>query len=391
MIRNFSADYIITLIGEPIKNGVVAVDESGEVVDIFEADDFDPDSGSVERHSGIIVPGFVNSHCHLELSHLEGKLKKGLKLVEFVKAVIKNRSADEKVILEGIEKADRQMYENGIVAVGDISNTILSKKVKESSPIYYHTYAEILGFNPDKADEVFNKGLEFQKEFSPLSASVTPHAAYSVSKDLFKHFRTHFADQSNLLSIHNQESEEENKLYRYKTGEFLDFYESMNISIDYFKPQARNSIQSVIPLLPKTQKILMVHNTYTSLKDLYFVGRFGRDVSWCFCPNSNLHIEGRLPKVPMFLIHDFNITIGTDSLASNDKLDMLAEMQTIEKNFPSIPLETILKWASLNGAKFLGIDQDFGSIELGKKPGLNLITEVKGMKLSPQSRVQKLV
>ena len=391
MIKNFSADYIFTLTGEPLKNGVIAVDENGEIVSIFEADDFDPGSGSVEKYSGIIVPGFVNSHCHLELSHLQGKVKKGLKLVEFVKAVLKNRPADEKVILEGIKKADRQMFENGIVAAGDISNTILSKKIKENSPIYYHTYAEVLGFNPEKADEVFNKGLELQKEFYPLSTSLTPHAPYSISKDLFKHFRTNFLDHDNLLSIHNQESEEENKLYRYKTGEFLDFYESMNISIDYFKPQARNSIQSVIPLLPKNQKILMVHNTYTSLKDLYFVGRFGRDVSWCFCPNANLYIEGRLPKILMFLTHDFNITLGTDSLASNDKLDMLSEIQTIAKNFPSIPLETILKWATLNGAKFLGIDQDYGSIEIGKKPGLNLITEVKAMKLSPQSRVQKLV
>ena len=135
----------------------------------------------------------------------------------------------------------------------------------------------------------------------------------------------------------------------------------------------------------------MVHNIFTSLKDIYFVRRFGRDVTWCFCPNANLNIEGRLPKITMFLSHDFNITLGTDSLASNDKLDMLAEIQTVAKNFPSLPLETILKWATLNGARFLGIEQDYGSIEIGKKPGLNLITDVKGMKLSSHSRIQKLI
>jgi cytosine/adenosine deaminase-related metal-dependent hydrolase len=194
-----------------------------------------------------------------------------------------------------------------------------------------------------------------------------------------------------LFSIHNQETEEENKLYRYKTGLFLDFYESLGMNIDYFKPQARNSLQSVIPLLPKGQKILLVHNTYTSLKDVYFVRRFGRDVTWCFCPNANLYIENKLPKMDMFLPHDFNMTLGTDSLASNDKLSILSELVTLNKHFPAIPLTTTIKWATLNGAKYLGIDQDFGSIERGKKPGLNLITETVGVKLSDRSQVRRLI
>ncbi|WP_026897769.1 amidohydrolase family protein [Daejeonella oryzae] len=391
MIRNFSADYIITVAGEPLKNGVVSVNDEGEIVNIYNADDFDTNSGEVEKHSGVIVPGFVNSHCHLELSHLEGVIPKGLKLIAFIREVLKNRKADESRIIECMEKADKLMYQNGIVAVGDISSTNLSKNIKEKSSIYYHTYVEVLGFDPEKAEDVFNKGLELKNEFYPLSTSLTMHAPYSVSKELFKLFKNYYADQTNLLSLHNQESEEENKLYRYKTGEFIDFYESMDISIDYFKPQARNSLQSVIPLLAKDQKILMVHNTFTSLKDLYFVGRFGRDVSWCFCPNANLHIEGRLPKIPMFMSHDFNITLGTDSFASNDQLDILAEMKAVATGFPTIPLETLIQWSTLNGAKFLGIDQDFGSIEKGKKPGLNLISNVKAMKLSPQSGVQKLI
>ncbi|MEO8794518.1 MAG: amidohydrolase family protein [Daejeonella sp.] len=391
MIRNFSAEYIFTVAGEPIKNGVVSVDESGEVINIYQAEDFDGNSEDIEKLDGIIVPGFVNSHCHLELSYLKGKIPRDTKLIEFVKAVLKSRNADEQVVEDAMRAADKEMYDNGIVAVGDIVNTISSKKIKQESKIYYHTYVEVMAFDPEKAEEAFEKGLELKKEFHPLSVSVTPHAPYSVSKELFKLFRNYVADKDNLFSIHNQETEEENKLYRYKTGDFLDFYESMNISSEYFKPQARNSLQSVIPLLPKDQKFLMVHNTYTSLKDLYFVSRFGRDVSWCFCPNANLYIEGRVPKVLMFTAHDFKITIGTDSYASNDKLDMLAEMQTLTKNFPSLTLAELVKWATLNGALFLGIDNQFGSIEKGKKPGLNLITDVKGMKLTAQSRVQKLI
>lgn len=391
MIRNFSAEYIFTVTGDPIKNGIVSVDESGEVINIYQAEDFDGNTDEVEKHDGVIVPGFINSHCHLELSHLKGQIPKDLKLIEFVKTVLKSRNADEQVVEDAMRAADKEMYDNGIVAVGDIANNISSKKIKQESKIHYHTYVEVMAFEPEKAEEAFEKGLELKKEFYPLSVSVTPHAPYSVSKELFKLFRNYVADKDNLFSIHNQETEEENKLYRYKTGEFLDFYESMNISSEYFKPQARNSLQSVIPLLPKDQKFLMVHNTYTSLKDLYFVSRFGRHVSWCFCPNANMYIEGRIPKVLMFTAHDFKITIGTDSYASNDKLDILSEMQTLSRNFSSLTLAELVKWATLNGALFLGIDNQFGSIEKGKKPGLNLITEVKGMKLTAQSRVQKLI
>ena len=93
----------------------------------------------------------------------------------------------------------------------------------------------------------------------------------------------------------------------------------------------------------------------------------------------------------MFMTHDFVLTLGTDSLASNDKLSILSELKTISKNFPDIPLTTSIKWATLNGARFLGIEHYFGSIERGKKPGLNLITETQGVKLSNLSKVQKLI
>ena len=391
MIKYFSANYIFPVSAEPLKDGVVAVNDQGEITKIFDRDAAESITDPVEKQDGIIVPGFVNSHCHLELSHMHQSLPKGQGLIAFVNAVMKDRQADDAVLTAAMMKADKAMFDNGIVAVGDISNNILSKKVKQESKLYYHTYVEVMGFNPEKAEEVFEKGLALKEEFYPLPTSVTPHSAYSVSKELFKTFRNYSEGKENLFTLHNQETEEENKLYRYKTGSFLPFYESLGLDIEFFKPQARNSVQSIIPLLPKDQKILLVHNIYTSLKDIYFVRRFGRDIAWCFCPNANLYVENRLPKLDMFLPHDFNMTIGTDSLASNDKLCVLSELLTLNKYFPSIPLTTTIKWATLNGANFLGIENDFGSIERGKKPGLNLITHTQGVKLSEKSTVKRLV
>jgi len=154
---------------------------------------------------------------------------------------------------------------------------------------------------------------------------------------------------------------------------------------------ARNSIQSIIPLLTNKQDILLVHNTCTNLKDIYFIKRFDHRIHWCFCPNANLYIEHRLPKIELFIGQGYNITLGTDSLASNNKLCILSEMRTIQRKFPLISTAMLIEWGTRNGAKYLGIDDEKGTLEVGKTPGLNLITGLDGLMLTPESKVRKLV
>lgn len=391
MIRHISADFVIPLKGDPLKKGIVSIDEQGEIISLYNNESARIINEPIEYHKGIIVPGFINSHCHLELSHMKGQIAPGSGLVPFLKNVIKQRTADEETILRAMESSDMDMRENGIVAVGDISNNLLSKNLKQSSPIHYHTFVEFMGFDPKNAGTVYERALQLLTDFLPLPASLAPHAPYSVSKELLKLFQKNVKGHSELTSIHNQESEDENELYRYKRGKFLEFFKELNLNIDFFKPQARNSIQSIIPLFSARQRILLVHNTYTSLKDVYFANRFDRDIHWCFCPKANLYIEGKLPKMDLFQFHDFNITLGTDSLASNDKLCILSELKVIRDHFPSLAFTTILRWATINGARFLGIDNKYGSIEPGKKPGLNLITNMEGLELTADSEVKKIV
>ncbi len=391
MVNFYSADFILPATSEPIPNGTVGVGPDGVITGVYPEDNIELEGVTIERHKGIIVPGFVNSHCHLELSHLHEQIPEKQGLISFIKNVISLRKSIPRSTKKAMEEADRQMWDNGIIAVADVVNSIDSKEVKESSSIYYYTFVELISFEPDRAKDAFKGGLDLLQEFSPLHASIVPHAPYSTSKELFRFIGKFCGESGSPLTIHNQESEDENKLYRYKTGDFLKFYSELGINIDFFKPQARNSIQSIIPLIPVQQKTMLVHNTYTSLKDIYFILRSGRAVTWCFCPNANLYIENRLPKVEMFQYHDFNITLGTDSLASNKQLCILSELKTLHKNFPALSLAETISWATINGAKFLGIDDKFGSIEKGKAPGLNLITQTNGLKISAESKVQKLI
>lgn len=390
MIKYYSADYILPVSEKPIQEGVVGVDENGVIIGVYESNAKEISNQSVIKHKGIITPGFVNAHCHLELSHLKGRFDKHTGLVPFIKSVIGNRNGSENEILKAMQEADAEMKQNGIVAVGDIVNNALSKEIKAKSSLYYHTFVEILCFEPEKAQEVFRDGLALCESFDGLPSSITPHAPYSVCKEIFRFLKQLHNPEHNLLSIHNQETEEENKFYRYKSGAFVEFYQSLQRDISFFKAQARDSIQSIVPLLPKKQPVMFVHNTYTNMKDIFFVDRFGGNVTWCLCPNANLYIENRLPKIDLFLNQDNPIALGTDSLASNDKLCILSELLTLHENFTSLNFEETIKWATINGAKYLGIDNTYGSIEKGKKPGLNLISNMQGLKLGKQATVTPL-
>jgi cytosine/adenosine deaminase-related metal-dependent hydrolase len=388
-MKSFRADYVFPVYADPIKNGIVTVDDHGKIIAV--TDHNNPPKGPIEQLSGIICPGFVNTHCHVELSHLKDKIQPHRGLVSFIKDVQAFRKADDNEVLEAIQKADEEMYNNGIVDVGDISNTNSTIPVKAASKLYYHTFVETFGFLPQNAEAVFNNAVDLMNQFKPQSCSITPHAPYSVSKELFKLIRKHSELGNNLISIHNQECEDENKFYRYKLGSFIELYEYFGMDISHFKPQARNSLQSIIPLLTNKQKVLLVHNTCTNLKDIYFIKRFDRKINWCFCPNANLYIEGYLPKIQLFIDQGFNITLGTDSLASNTSLCILSEMRTIQKKFPAISTQKLIEWGTINGASFLGIDDEKGTLEVGKTPGLNLITGLDGLAMTPESKVRKLV
>ncbi|GAA4803699.1 amidohydrolase family protein [Olivibacter ginsenosidimutans] len=391
MVNYYSADYILPVSDKPIQEGVVGVDENGKITGIYPPGSKEIQQENITKYQGIITPGFINAHCHLELSHLKGKFPKKTGLIPFIESVISRRQATDEEITEAMIQADIAMKKNGIVAVGDIANRSISRAVKAKSTLYYHTFIEILCFEPDRAQDVFREGLALCETFKGLPSSITPHAPYSVCKEIFRFLKQIHNPEHNLLSIHNQETEEENKFFRYKSGGFVDFYKKLNRNIDFFKAQARDSIQSIVPLLPKKQPVMFVHNTYTNMKDIFFVDRFGGDVTWCLCPNANLYIEDRLPKIDLFLHQDHPLVLGTDSLASNDKLCILSELITLHENFSHLNLEDTIKWATYNGAKYLGIDQMFGSIEKGKSPGLNLIQNTQDLKLTKTATVTPLL
>ena len=192
-----------------------------------------------------------------------------------------------------IKQADRSMYDNGIVAVGDISNTSVSFSIKDKSPIYYHTFVELFASDPTRADEVFQNGLSLLEQCKH-KVSLTPHANYSVSLQLFEKIRSH--NSGEIISIHNQETPTEDEMFIEGTGDLLNEL----IARYFFKPTGKTALQSTLPLLPDAP-ILMVHNTFTTKEDVQWIKQQNKRVFWATCPKANLYIEDALPNYDLFI------------------------------------------------------------------------------------------
>ena len=376
--RKISADKIHTVSGDILENTVIVLDESNKILALDKIEEHD--LASVERYDGEIIPGLVNTHCHLELSHLKGAANTGTGLLPFLNAVVSLRDFPEEEILQAIQNGDQEMQDGGIVAVGDICNKLDTAKTKTNSPIKYYSFVEMFDFMQsaltEKTFEGYMEVFKGQADGNGNRKSCVPHAPYTVSEGLFDLLKNQTqADQT--ISIHNQETPHEDALFNTKTGGFLDFYKGFNFSLDHFQPSGKNSIFYAMKHMNPNCRTLFVHNTMSTKADIEAAQEWSENVYWATCANANLYIENRLPDYRLFLETNARMTIGTDSLTSNWKLSVLDEMKTILKYQSYLSFETVLKWATLNGAEALGFDKELGSIEVGKSPGLNLLKHQK--------------
>jgi len=344
------------------KNGtveaIVGIEDAGDDIQSFE---------------GILSPGFINAHCHLELSHMKNMIPAKTGLQEFVKQIVSLRKVDDQVIAAAIEKAEDEMLANGIVAVGDICNTLDTLEQKRKNRIAYYSFVELYDLDPERAVEKMTAGLAIQKQYEDngIRASLVPHAPYSVTFSLWKLLAEHF--ESHTISMHNQETLAENEFFETKTGSFLGMYERTKVALDFFKATGLSSVRSVLPYFQKANKSILVHNSFTSVEDIQAVHAAMPNTSWCLCPNANQYIEEAMPPIALLKSQNASIVVGTDSYASNWSLNILDELKTIQKHNPTIPLADMLQWATFNGAAALQMDNVLGSFEKGKKPGVVLI------------------
>ena len=372
--RNFKGDKIFN--GQTFSNAhVLVVREDGVIEDLIAEENV---QGDVETFEGTLMPGLINCHCHLELSHLKDVIPPGTGLVPFLISMVTKRAADETTKQEKIALAERELFQNAIVAVADICNTADAVAVKKTSSIYWYNLIEVLNLrdaNLTAALANYEAVLQ-QHTNAGLAATLTPHAPYTVSNATFTELNNRTAGK--VISVHNSETISEDELFKTGGGDFLNLYKQFGINVSPFAVSGKSSLQTWLPHFTNGQTILLVHNTFMSEADIVFAkthaAQYNLKLIYCLCPNANLYIENKLPPVDLFIKHDCHIVIGTDSYSSNWQLNIMSEIKTLRDHFPHLKLETLLRWATGNATSIWGFEK-LGRFEKGLQPGVVLLNE----------------
>ncbi|WP_126969772.1 amidohydrolase family protein [Gynurincola endophyticus] len=350
---------------------VLVVNENGEISDLRPAKNEDQ---NIEKWPGILVPGMVNTHCHLELSHMKGVVPRNTGMVNFLLTIVQQRVAEQADILKAAGDAAQIMFDQGISVVGDICNTGIIQTIARKSPLRFYHFVEVIGFDPSVAENRFNFCRNIADGYSTFSpSSVVPHAPYSVSPTLYQLINQQI--DSSVLSIHHAESKAEQDFFRKRESDFDRLHQFIKTDLSqHIVAENASSVRSFLSRFTN-KKILLVHNVTISEADLIYIRELEKEnnleVYFAICIRANEYIGNGFPDIELlFRYYPDRITIGTDSLASNEDVNLMHELILLKKLYPAITDLQWLKTITIQGAKALNYDQQFGSFETGKKPGI---------------------
>ena len=375
-MRRIAAKYLYPLTSmEPIVNGFVEMEDDGTVIRTGVC--ADPSAEPV-FYDGAVAPGFVNAHCHVELSSMKGLFRKGTGMAGFIDQINELRdtkSPEEKV--RDLTEAMDNLWDQGVVAMADISNCDVSFAVKARHPMYTRTFLEVFGTELEDCGAVMDGVLKL-KEMADgfgIDAAPTPHACYTMSPELVTAVSVEGL-KSGFLSFHSEETEEEEEMLKYGSGKMWENRVKAGMSVP--PVTGKSSLLYFIDRLllghpaPFDEHILLVHECCMDQEGIDAVKAVMNHPFVAVCPLSNLFIHNALPPIDLMRRNGLKVCVGTDSLSSNDDLNIVDELFCLQRNFPEVPLGELLTWASRNGAECLA-KPEFGTLEPGKRPGLVLI------------------
>ena len=378
-MKRIAANYLYPLLStDPVVNGFVELEDDGTVIRTGVC--ADPAAEPV-FYDGAVAPGFVNAHCHVELSYMKGLFRKGTGMAGFIDQINELRdtkSMEEKV--RDLTVAMDSLWEQGVVAMADISNCSDSFAVKAKHPMYTRTFLEVFGTEPEDCGAVMD-GVRRLKEVADrfgIDAAPTPHACYTMSPELVTAVSVEGL-KSGFLSFHSEETEEEEEMLKYGSGKMWENRVKAGMSVP--PVTGKSSLLYFIDRLlgghpaPFDEHILLVHECCMDQEGIDAAKAVMNHPFVAVCPLSNLFIHNALPPIDLMRRNALKVCVGTDSLSSNDDLNIVDELFCLQRNFPEVPLGELLTWASRNGAEFLA-RPEFGTLEPGKRPGLVFIDKL---------------
>ena len=374
--RAFHADAVLPGDAAPIADGAVVVDASGIVVEVGPAASVLPRHAGVrvERIRGVVFPGLVNAHTHLELSGLRGKVAGGAGFVPWLQRLLTTRGEERpEDDGEAIDAAVAELVAAGTAAVGDVSNSLATVGALARAGLAGSVFHEVFGLAREAAMarvETLERGLDEVAAGWPsrdLVYAPSPHTLFTTHPDAVRAVLALARRLGVRASLHLAEHPAERAFLATRTGPMATLAASMAEALAAFPVPATDPVRAARALGALGPDVLAVHLADARPDELALVAESGAPV--VACPRSNLFIEVRLPPMPAMLAAGIVPALGTDSLASNASLDVLAEARALTDRFPAIAARTLLEMATTAGARALG-RADLGRIAPGARPGL---------------------
>lgn len=368
---------------------LVDLDDTGRITGLHSSKQMHKEAAGTEFYSGMLCPGFINVHTHTELAGLQSR-SDITTLSGFLSYVVEARPTLTPSKIQAKQKNLIAYYSDlGISAYADILN-IANLNETDSSVPARRAFYEFIPVSEKRVSEQMQLYARLKKS-GPIHG-IALHSPYTVSKEGWKALWQFIEADTHIFSMHFRENFEEIDMLDKRSGAL---YDKIIRAVPEFTPlgNALGSLQLILEKLHACKRFLFVHNVVIRREDLVLIDdRLDDRAYYVVCPSSNLKLSGDLAPNFLFDNKPDYICMGTDSTASSENQSVFGELKIIER-YRSISLVSLLKFATINGAKALNIDSEYGSIRLGKRPGINLITDIdvtRGI-LGQKAKFSKLV
>lgn len=384
-MRKIAANYIFPVTSGPLKNGIIAVDEDGTICDIQSRAHFQEEAG-LEYYNGILIPGFVNAYGSIRMGLIRRTSDVSASLYDLIARW--NNVMQQPLENADIKKWEKLLYSRGISAMGDVVGASQTMESAKKQALRFHYFLTLADRSIQNIPQETAKASNGRAH-----CSLCPYAGYTLPNSILKALAEH-ADQNNKpLAVSNQRFRSENELFLKKSGELYRRMRQAGHDFSTFLPTGRGSLESLLPFLPAHANIILAFNTFTTLNEIQLTETTSKKIYWILCPSSEKAAGNPMPDFTAFYRNEAIVALGTGDAPLSEDTGILNELKLVNYHAPFVPLEELLSWSTLNGAKALRMENTHGSLEPGKKPGILLLKNINlsALKFTQNTEVQRLV
>lgn len=350
------AGWILVKPGVWIENGTVEVVD-GRIMGVSASR---AGSQVLDHGPGVILPALINAHTHLSLSAFRGQIETRNGFADWVKGLISARSSlTSEEIVSAATRAAQNIKASGTGLVAEVGPLEPGASAIRNCGLEGIVFTEVLGNSCEPP--------ELQDDARGVSFSVAGHGLHTTAPDVLQSLRAFALERNNLFSIHLAESEAETEFLSSGSGIWADFIASRGIDFSHWDLTSERPVQRALRLGLLGPGTLAVHLLQAARNELTVLSNTGTSV--CLCPRSNFLLHNRLPDINACLAAGLAPALGTDSLASSPSLSLFDEMAFICEQYADLAPDTMLAFATINGAKALA-RPDLGIVEPGRRARL---------------------